>query len=183
MAILVPKITIWWWWLYHHLHPNPIKWSFYTGHMRARYVMYFMKNLCLWLSRAFHSRRNSFIDGFVQDCSISIAMHWAVDLYNVISWDFAQPEIENRVPSQLKMPSCQYTDPHYKDKMVSWPSYLYNGNPYTWKDCLYIEMGSRLTLYCSHLCAWYYIMLYWMAFCGIPLYRLNCATTDSLQEN
>ena len=38
------------------------------------------------------------------------------------------------------MESHQYSDSHYKDKMVSWPSYLYNGNPYTWKAGLYISM-------------------------------------------
>ena len=31
--------------------------------------------------------------------------------------------------------------PHYKDKMVSWPSYLYDGDPHTRKDHHYIEMG------------------------------------------
>ena len=39
----------------------------------------------------------------------------------------------------IKMSSYQYKDSHYKDKMVSWPSYLYNGNCHTWKDGLYIE--------------------------------------------
>ena len=34
----------------------------------------------------------------------------------------------------------QYWNPHYKDKTASWPSYLYNGDPYTCKD-LYIETG------------------------------------------
>ena len=37
----------------------------------------------------------------------------------------------------------QYRDTHYKDKTVSRPSYLYNGNPHTWKDRLYIETGLR----------------------------------------
>ena len=31
----------------------------------------------------------------------------------------------------IKMPSYQYRDSHYKDKTVSWPSYLYNGDSYT----------------------------------------------------
>ena len=35
----------------------------------------------------------------------------------------------------------QYRDSHYKDKMFSWPAYLYNGNTLTWKDCLYNKMG------------------------------------------
>ena len=35
----------------------------------------------------------------------------------------------------------QYRDSHYKDKTVSWPSYLYNGNSNIWKDRLYVETG------------------------------------------
>ena len=30
--------------------------------------------------------------------------------------------------------------------MISQPLYLYNGNPYTWKDSLYIEMGPWLSM-------------------------------------
>ena len=37
------------------------------------------------------------------------------------------------------MPSYQYRNSHCKDKTVSWPSYLYNENPDTWKDSPYIE--------------------------------------------
>ena len=32
-----------------------------------------------------------------------------------------------------KITSYQYRDSHYKDKAISRPSYLYNGNPHTWK--------------------------------------------------
>ena len=39
----------------------------------------------------------------------------------------------------IKMLSYQYEDSHYKDKMVSWPSYICNGNPCSWKDSLDIE--------------------------------------------
>ena len=39
----------------------------------------------------------------------------------------------------IKMLSHQYKDSHYKDKMISWPSYLFNRNPHIWKDGLYIE--------------------------------------------
>ena len=35
---------------------------------------------------------------------------------------------------------------HYKDEMVSWLSYLYHENFYTWKGSLYIEMGPREVL-------------------------------------
>ena len=33
----------------------------------------------------------------------------------------------------IKMSSYQYRDPHVKNKMVSRPSYLQHGNPYTWE--------------------------------------------------
>ena len=33
----------------------------------------------------------------------------------------------------------QHRDSHHKDKTVSRLSYPYNGNPYTWKDGLFIE--------------------------------------------
>ena len=37
-------------------------------------------------------------------------------------------------------------------RAISWPSYLYNRNPHTWKDCLYIETRPRLvTLLPFHL--------------------------------
>ena len=41
----------------------------------------------------------------------------------------------------IKITSYQYMDSHFKDKTVSRPSYLYNGNLHTWKDGLYIETG------------------------------------------
>ena len=42
-----------------------------------------------------------------------------------------------------RMPSYQYMDSHYKDKMNSWPSYFYDSNLYTWRDSLYIETVPR----------------------------------------
>ena len=44
----------------------------------------------------------------------------------------------------VKILCYKYRNSHYKDKMVSWPSYLYNGIPCTWKDGLCIEMGHWL---------------------------------------
>ena len=41
------------------------------------------------------------------------------------------------------MLSYQYKHSHYGGKTVSWPSYLFNGNPHTWNN-LYIETGPRL---------------------------------------
>ena len=40
----------------------------------------------------------------------------------------------------IKMPSHWYRNSHYKDKMVSWLSYLYNGNPYTRKEVFYFAL-------------------------------------------
>ena len=37
--------------------------------------------------------------------------------------------------------SFWYRNSHHKDRIDAKPSYLYDGSPYTWKDCLYIEMG------------------------------------------
>ena len=42
------------------------------------------------------------------------------------------------------MSSYNYSTSNYKDKMVAWPFYLYNGNPYTGKMAsLYIELIHR----------------------------------------
>ena len=43
----------------------------------------------------------------------------------------------------IKILSCQDMESHYKYKIVSWPSCLYNGNLHTWKDGLYIESGPK----------------------------------------
>ena len=43
----------------------------------------------------------------------------------------------------IKMPSPQYRNSHYKDKTVVRPSYLYNGNLCTRKAGLYIETGPQ----------------------------------------
>ena len=41
----------------------------------------------------------------------------------------------------IKMLSYQYRDSHHKDKIISWPSYLYNGIPHSCEEHLYIETG------------------------------------------
>ena len=53
----------------------------------------------------------------------------------------------------IKIPSHQCRDSHCKDKRVSRPSYINNGNPHTWKDCLYVETGPYIP---SHRAAWLY---------------------------
>ena len=44
---------------------------------------------------------------------------------------------------KIKMPNYRYRDSH-KNKMVSWPSLSYDGNPHSRKDGLYIETGIYL---------------------------------------
>ena len=53
----------------------------------------------------------------------------------------------------IKMLCLSVYDSHYKDKTVSRPSYLYNGNPYIWEDILYIErdpVSKRGHLFLKH---------------------------------
>ena len=55
---------------------------------------------------------------------------------------------KNELPGSrlnIKM-SYKYSDSHYKYKTVLQPTYLYNGNPYVWKDCCYIEIGPSVSL-------------------------------------
>ena len=73
----------------------------------------------------------------------NLSEYFNYELLNLL-WN---DSLEARAPSQYKISSYRYRDSHYKDKMVSWPSYLYNGNLHTWKECLYIEKGPRW-------CAW-----------------------------
>ena len=73
--------------------------------------------------------------------------------YNILSYwlRLAQPYIEKKPwgNSITKRPSFHYRYPHYKDKMVSLPSCLYNGNPNTKEDGLHVERRP------------YFVMLSW----------------------
>ena len=60
--------------------------------------------------------------------------------------------IESKGSFNIKMPSYQYRNSHYKDNVVLWPSYLFNGNGYTGKDGLFIERGPGFLLP-SFLCS------------------------------
>ena len=44
-----------------------------------------------------------------------------------------------------KMLFYKYRNSHYKDKPISQPSYPYDGNTYTWKDGLYIEIDQMMS--------------------------------------
>ena len=44
--------------------------------------------------------------------------------------------------------TCHHGNSHHKDKTVSQPSYVYNVNPYTWKDNLYIELDMSTACRC-----------------------------------
>ena len=50
---------------------------------------------------------------------------------------FCMLQPRHQGPSQYKDVLSEYGDFHYKDKMVSQPSYLYNGNSFTGKTSLY----------------------------------------------
>ena len=84
-------------------------------------------------------------------CDRKISIVWSCDT-DVMKEVFLSPQ--TRSPScfdnkkseghlNIKMSSNHHRNPHDKDKTVSWPSYLHNGNPYAWKDGLYIEKGLR----------------------------------------
>ena len=51
-----------------------------------------------------------------------------------------EKSVATRGPSQYKDSLSRYGDFHYKYRTVSRPSFLYNGNPHTWKNCLYIQL-------------------------------------------
>ena len=40
-----------------------------------------------------------------------------------------------------QIPSYQHRDFHYQDKIVSWPSYLYDDNPHAWKMDFILKQG------------------------------------------
>ena len=42
----------------------------------------------------------------------------------------------------IMVPSYQYKNSHYKDETVTRPFYLWNANPHTCKDRIYIVVGS-----------------------------------------
>ena len=67
---------------------------------------------------------------------MSTAKHWPFCIgLNVLN-DISLPSILRTLVLKLQ---ALNKDSHTKDATVSWPSYLCNANPYTWKDILYIE--------------------------------------------
>ena len=89
--------------------------------------------------------------------SVSFTIHLAFEIVMMIS-KVKHAICQNEQLSSggclnIKMSSYQYQDSHYKDNMVSWPSYLYNWNSHTWKDCLDIERGPRLSWKLSSVCS------------------------------
>ena len=81
--------------------------------------------------------------------NISFQYYWCPGLLSTRYWflHFNWPHIHLQwFPDisgclNIKMLSYPCGDSHSKNKMVSQPSHLYEGNPYTQKDGLYIEMG------------------------------------------
>ena len=56
-----------------------------------------------------------------------------------------------RFSIQRRSLSYQYRDSHYKDKMVLWPSYLYNGNTYTRRQSSYWSKAQNVCPRCCLL--------------------------------
>ena len=50
----------------------------------------------------------------------------------------------------IKVTSHRYRDSHHKDRTALRPSYLYHGNPHTWKDRLFIKTGPGVS--CGLVC-------------------------------
>ena len=57
---------------------------------------------------------------------------------SILKWPPVIPPtgLQNRT---IKMRANQYSDFYHNDNTASWLSNLYNGNPYTWEDGVYIE--------------------------------------------
>ena len=97
-------------------------------------------------------------------------------------WSNSGYQIDNRGPSQYKMWSYQYRDPHVKEKTVARPSYLYHGHTEPGKDGLYIETGPSFLFHlrrCGATCPptafsehpIYSVLVMWGK-TMIPLYKL-----------
>ena len=99
----------------------------------------------------------------------------------IIKLDLVQEVLEwhkkievSRVRLNINMWYYKYRDSHVKDKTVSRPSYLYYGNPHTWKDGLYMEMGPWI---------WSnYVMILNMDHLGIVYHCLQIAKNRNLSE-
>ena len=72
----------------------------------------------------------------------------------------------------IKMLSYQYRNSHYKDKTVSWLSYLYNGNIHTWKHRLFIETGPGSIITWFNI-TWYYCRKHYNIEVVIQTMKLN----------
>ena len=66
----------------------------------------------------------------------------------------------------------QYRNSHYKYDMVSRPFHLCNGNPFTWKDALYIETGPSRQSY-DDVIQWKHFPRYWLFVWGIHSLPVN----------
>ena len=83
---------------------------------------------------------------------MSTAKHWPFCIVLNVLNDISLPSILRTLVLKLQ---ALNKDSHTKDATVSWPSYLCNANPYTWKDILYIETCLSILLSfvcCMQLC-------------------------------
>ena len=63
-----------------------------------------------------------------------------LELCLLLQWHFDISGHESRL--NIKIPPYKYRDFYHKDKTVSQPSYLYNGNIHTWKTVFILKRGS-----------------------------------------
>ena len=101
----------------------------------------------------------------------------------------------------IKMPSYEYKNSHYKNKTVSRPSHLYNRDPYNGKRAFYIELSQCLHIlllvvqachqvhYKNCLHCWY-VVVFWgyglilVEFCLILKgYFSKCVSSLLCQQN
>ena len=69
---------------------------------------------------------------------------WIIPVHKneIQSFNMWSSHLTSRGHYDIKMPSCQQRNSHYKDKMVLWPSYLHKGNPYLESQSLYWKGGT-----------------------------------------
>ena len=81
------------------------------------------------------------------DLKFGARLKWTNIIKHQVSLSYLY-EIRGRF--NIKTPSCQYRNIHYKDKTVSRPSYLYNGNPIPGKTVFILRRVPELFHCCTH---------------------------------
>ena len=82
----------------------------------------------------------------------------------------------------LKM-SYPYVDFHNEDKMVSQLCYIYNGNPFTWNDDLYIETPPPKKKPWNEQCHWFIYVDLICCFSAEPIFHLVLGHVRKISVN